>query len=141
MSYFFYFFGTNLFISHYLFLLRKISLSLLRHIRHGTTPTITNEEQDHVLRGLTEFLQLRRISTKSRQNIDGVEIPLTFSLEGREVWVDIHHSLVDPALSPSKVAILANKSFQELVELDTFTLTHDLPTAVAQLQLPEGWVQ
>lgn len=120
---------------------RHLALSLLRHIRHGTTPTITDEEQDQVLRGLMEFLQLRCIPTKSHQNINGVEIPLIFSLDGREVWVDIHHSLVDPTLNQSKIAILANKSFQELVELDAFTLIHDLPTAVAELRLPEGWVQ
>lgn len=120
---------------------RHLALSLLKHIRHGTMPIVPSEEQANVLRGLTEFLQLRRVPTKSCQNISGVEIPLIFSLEGREVWVDVHHSLVDPALSPSKVAVLANKSFQELVELDTFTLTHDLPAAVAQLRLPEGWVQ
>jgi hypothetical protein len=120
---------------------RHLALSLLKHIRHGTIPIVTANEQENVLRGLIEFLQLRRIPTKSWQNVNGIEIPLIFSLAGRDIWVDVHHSLVDPAFSPSKVAILANKSFQELVELDAFTLTHDLPMAVTQLQLPEGWVQ
>jgi hypothetical protein len=30
--------------------------------------------------------------------------------------------------------------FKELAEFDAFTLVHDLPSAVAKLRLPDGWV-
>jgi hypothetical protein len=52
--------------------------------------------------------------------------------------VDVHHPLVDPSAHSSKVAVAAQATFQELVELDAFTLVHDLPTAVARLHLPDG---
>ncbi|MEW6732742.1 MAG: DEAD/DEAH box helicase [Acidobacteriota bacterium] len=119
---------------------RHLALSLLRHIRHGVTPIVKPDERATVLRGLAEVLQLRRVSIEHCRNINGVEIPLVFSLAEREVWVDVHHPLVDPALSPSNVAIAAKASFRELVELDAFTLVHDLPAAVSQIQLPEGCI-
>jgi hypothetical protein len=40
--------------------------------------------------------------------------------------------LVDPSAHPPTVAVAAQATFQELVELDAFTLVHDLTTAVAR---------
>jgi hypothetical protein len=72
--------------------------------------------------------------------VDGVEVLLVIRPAGREVWVDLHHPLVNPASNPSAVARATQSSFKELAELDAFTLVHDLPSAVAQLRLPQGWI-
>ena len=47
-------------------------------------------------------------------------------------------SSATPTLRPSDVTGAAQLAFQEVVELDAFTLVHDLPEAVRQLQLPDG---
>ena len=120
---------------------RHLALALLRHVRTGATPVVTGEEKAGVLHGLEEFLTLRGVPVERQATVDGVDVPLIAAPTGREVWVDVHHPLVDPAAMPSPVALAAQESFRELVEIDAFTLVHDLPSAVAQLSLPEGWVQ
>jgi hypothetical protein len=120
---------------------RHLALALLRHVRHGSTPSVLAGEKVGVLRGLDEFLILRGIDAERNSMAEGVEVPLVIRPADREVWVDVHHPLVDPADSLSPVALAAQSSFKEIVELDAFTLMHDLPSAVAQLRLPDGWVQ
>ena len=119
---------------------RHLALALLRHVRHGATPFVSSEEKPRVLRGLDEFLLLRGIIAERFPLLDGVEVPLVLSLGERELWVDVHHALADPSAEPSPVLLAAQASFQELVEIDAFTLVHDLPSAVAQLQIPDSWV-
>ncbi len=120
---------------------RHLALALLKHVRHGAAPSVPVDEKSATLRGLDEFLTLRGVDAQRRSRAAGVEVPLVVTSNGREVWVDVHHPLVDPAASPSAVALAAQSSFKELVELDAFTLVHDLPSAVAHLRLPEGWIQ
>jgi ATP-dependent helicase YprA (DUF1998 family) len=119
---------------------RHLALALLSYLRHKTTPVIAPSERENALRGLEEFLQLRGIPIERGVRVDGVEVPLVIRTAGREVWVDLHHPLVNPASNPSAVARAAQSSFKELAELDAFTLVHDLPSAVAQLRLPQGWI-
>ncbi len=120
---------------------RHLALALLRHVRNGTTPLVPVEEKTGVLRGLDEYLLLRGIDAERYPTVDGIEVPLVVRPVDRELWVDVHHPLVDPSANPSLVALAAQSSFKELVEIDAFTLVHDLPSAVAQLRLPDGWVQ
>ncbi len=117
---------------------RHLALHLLRHVRHGAVPSVSLEERRSVLRGLGEYLHIRGIVVEEGASVDGVRVPLIVRPNGREVWVDVHHPLVDPASHPSAVATAAQAGFHELVELDAFTLVHDLPTAVGRLDLPEG---
>lgn len=102
---------------------------------------MATEDKTSVLRGLDEFLMLRGVAAERRAIVDGVDVPLIVRPPGRQVWVDVHHPLVDPGELPSPVALAAQSSFREMVEIDAFTLVHDLPSAVAPLRLPEGWVQ
>ncbi len=120
---------------------RHLALALLRHVRHGTTPVVPLEQRAGALRGLDEFLLLRGIEAERHSTIEGVEIPMVVKPANREVWVDVHHPLVDPSARPSPVAQAAQSTFKELVEIDAFTLVHDLPSAVGQLRLPGGWVR
>ena len=119
---------------------RHLALALLRHLREGTIPEVPVGDRTRALHGLDEFLMLRGIPAERNTTSAGVEIPLVLKPQGREVWVDVHHPLVDAAANPSSVSQAAKTSFKELVELDAFTLVHDLPTAVAQLRLPDGWI-
>jgi hypothetical protein len=119
---------------------RHLALALLRHVRHGATPFISAEEKPGALRGLDEYLLLRGIPARRFPQVDGVEVPLVLTLGERELWVDVHHALADPSANPSPVLLAAQASFRELVEIDAFTLLHDLPAAVAQLRLPDGRV-
>ena len=117
---------------------RHLGLHLLRHVRHGIVPSVSNKERRAALRGLRDYLQIRGVAVQEEGAAGGVEVPLVLQLNGRSIWVDVHHPLVDPSAHPSTVAVAAQATFQELVELDAFTLVHDLPTAVARLHLPGG---
>ena len=117
---------------------RHLALQLLRHVRHGVVPSVAPEERRAALRGLRDYLQIRGVAVQEDVAVGGVEVPLILKANGRQVWVDVHHPLVDPAAHPSPVAVAAQATFQELVELDAFTLVHDLPTAVGRLHLPDG---
>jgi len=120
---------------------RHLALALVRHVRHGITPVVPVAEQPMILRGLEEFLSLRGVERTRGKVVDDVEIPLQIAAGGRDIWLDVHHPLVDPTRSRSEVAQTAQSAFVELVELDSFTLMHDLPAAVARLRIPEGWAE
>jgi ATP-dependent helicase YprA (DUF1998 family) len=117
---------------------RHLALHLLCHVRSGAVPAVSVGERSAALRGLRDYLQIRRVTVQETVAIGDVEVPLIIESNARQVWVDVHHPLVDPAAHPSAVAAAAQSTFQELVELDLFTLVHDLPAAVARLQLPDG---
>ncbi|MBK7074595.1 MAG: DEAD/DEAH box helicase [Myxococcales bacterium] len=117
---------------------RHLALHLLRHLRSGSVPSVSAAERRSALIGLREYLNLRGFGVQEAVSAGGVEVPLVISVGDREVWVDVHHPLVDPGAQPSDVATAAQDTFQELVQLDSFTLVHDLPSAVAMLQLPDG---
>lgn len=120
---------------------RRLALALLRHLRAGTIPEVTAEDRTNVLHGLNEFLMLRGVGVQRCVTVVSAAVPLVAKFAGREVWVDVHHPLVDPTASPSPVAVAAQASCKELVEIDAFTLAHDLPSAVSKLNLPNGSVR
>jgi hypothetical protein len=117
---------------------RHLALHLLRHVRSGWVPSVSADERRAALRGLRDYLQIRGVAVQEGVAAGAVEVPLVLQSSGRQVWVDVHHPLVDPTAHPSAVAVAAQATFQELVEVDAFTLVHDLPTAVARLHLPDG---
>ena len=111
---------------------------MLRHVRTGEVPAVSDDDKTQSLIGLREYLGLRGISVDEAVRTDGVVVPMQFDAATGRVWLDVHHPLVDPTVSPSDVTGAAQLAFQEAVELDAFTLVHDLPEAVRQLQLPDG---
>jgi ATP-dependent helicase YprA (DUF1998 family) len=114
---------------------RHLALALLRHIQSAANPSVSTSERASALVGLEDYLQLRGIAVETDVVVDGVQIPMIVRPAGREVWVDVHHALIDPEVAPSPAALKARAAFKELVQLDTFTLAHDLPSAVAALQI------
>jgi len=117
---------------------RHLALALLQHIRTGAIPSIALAEKQRCLTGLREYLALRGISVKEAVASNGVTVPMQFSTTTGLIWLDVHHPLVDPVKQPSEVVAAAQLAFQEVVELDAFSLTRDLPEAVRRLQLPNG---
>jgi predicted RNA-binding Zn-ribbon protein involved in translation (DUF1610 family) len=117
---------------------RHLALALLRHVRTGAIPSIAQAEKRQSLAGLREYLALRGISVDEAVGSNGVIVPMQFTTASGLVWLDVHHALVDPVHQPSEVATAAQLAFQEVVELDAFSLTHDLPQAVRRLQIPSG---
>ena len=66
----------------------------------------------------------------------GQEVPLVLArADGSEVWVDVHPALTDPDQAGAGLRGLAEAELAEFCSLDSFTLLHDLPAAVATLQL------
>lgn len=120
---------------------RHLALALLRHVRRGEVPSLSDGDKAQSLIGLREYLGLRDISVDEAVRTDGVVVPMQFDTATSRVWLDVHHPLVDPTLRFSEVTGAAQLAFQEVVELDAFTLVHDLPEAVHQLQLPDGATQ
>ncbi|MCB9759436.1 MAG: DEAD/DEAH box helicase [Alphaproteobacteria bacterium] len=116
---------------------RHLALALLRHVRTGAVPEVSPEAKTTSLTGLREYLGLRGISVVEGALADGVTVPMQFEAATGAIWLDVHHPLIDPARAMSEVASAAQMAFQELVEVDAFTLVHDLPEAVRRLQLPD----
>ena len=117
---------------------RHLALALLRHVRYSTNPSVSVPERTSASVGLREYLQLRGIQQESGVQADGVEVPMIIRAGGREVWVDFHHALINPEASPSNVALKARAAFKELVEVDVFTLAHDLPSAISRFRFQHG---
>lgn len=115
---------------------RHLALSLLHHIRHGTSPSLSANMKSTVLNGLCEYLELRGIESQRDFDAGGATIPLSVRLAGGDVWIDVHHALVDPAVAGSEVASAAQAQFLESISLDAYDLQHDLPAAVEMLQVP-----
>jgi len=117
---------------------RHLALALLRHIRQGTTPTISKREWTAGAAALQDYLHLHGVPVDTEVTQGGVDVPMIVRPNGREVWIDFHHALVDPDLAPSAVALKARSQFIECVAVDVFTLLHDLPSAVSRLGLQQG---
>ena len=109
---------------------RHLALALLRHIRYGTQPTVPSDEFALATKTLRDYLDLRSVPATVDAAVGGVTVPLILRPNGREIWVDLHHPLIDPQASGSAVAQRARAQFKEVVQLDVFTLLHDLPAAV-----------
>jgi Zn finger protein HypA/HybF involved in hydrogenase expression len=115
---------------------RHLALSLLRHLRTGELPSLTDGDKEHALVALRQLLVLRGISCEENASLGGTRIPLIIDLSRSRVCVDVHHPLIDPLAQGSPVVSAARSQFFEAVSLDAFDLVHDLPASVARLKLP-----
>jgi hypothetical protein len=119
---------------------RHLALALLRHLRTGELPSLTDQDKDRALVALRQLLALRGIACEENVNLGGTRVPLIIQLSTSRVCVDVHHPLIDPLAHDSPVVAAARSQFLEAVSLDAFDLLHDLPAAVARLKLPNGAV-
>lgn len=119
---------------------RHLALALLRHLRTGELPCLTDHDKEHALIGLQQLLTLRGIEYERNSNLGGTLVPLTIQLPYSRVCIDVHHPLIDPIAHDSPAIAAARSQFLEAVSLDAFDLLHDLPAAVARLKLPNGSV-
>ena len=117
---------------------RHLALALLRHLRAGVLPSLTEQDKESALVGLRQLLALRGIVYEEHASLGGTHIPLIIQLSNSRVCVDVHHPLIDPLAHGSPVVAAARSQFVEAVSLDAFDLLHDLPAAVARLKLPNG---
>jgi hypothetical protein len=117
---------------------RHLARALLRHLRTGELPRLTDQDKDRALVALRQLLALRGIACEENANLGGTRVPLVIQLPNSRVCVDVHHPLIDPLAHESPVIAAARSQFLEAVSLDAFDLLHDLPAAVARLKLPNG---
>lgn len=117
---------------------RGLALGALRFLRSGLEPSLSAREIESAVALLEELcrLKLKGGRTERFARRAGVDVPLVIVRpDASEVWVDVRHPLVDPMVALSAVRAAAMSEMQEFVSLDSFTLRHDLPSAVARLQL------
>ena len=115
---------------------RHLALALLNHLLHGHRPVLSQAEKHAALQPLLDFSALKQLKVQAGASRYGQEIPLVLTREdGSEIWVDVHHPLTDPDDSGAGLRDLAEAELAEFCSLDSFTLLHDLPAAVASLQL------
>lgn len=119
---------------------RHLALALLRHLRTGEVPALTFEDKERAVVGLREVLTLLGFTSQVGRSVGDARAPLVLHLPSGDLCVDVHHPLVDPAKSASPLMAAARGQFLESIALDGFELLHDLPAAVARLQLPGGAV-
>jgi Domain of unknown function (DUF1998) len=100
---------------------RHLALALLRHVRAGVLPSLTDQDKDRALVALRQLLALRGLACEENANLADTRVPLIIQLPNSRVCVDVHHP-----------------QFLEVVSLNAFDLLHDLPAAVARLKLPSG---
>jgi Zn finger protein HypA/HybF involved in hydrogenase expression len=116
---------------------RHLALALLRHVRTGAAPTLDEAAKIAAVGPLHEVLALQGFASTIRSAEAGVDLPpLKVQLASGELWVDVHHPLLDPGKAHSPVVAAAAAHFFEASALDAFELVHDLPAALARLQLP-----
>jgi len=115
---------------------RHLALSLLRYIRYGTIPTLSADELAVAIRPLVEFANLKNVAFELGAKRGDVIIPLVVTRhDGSEVWVEVRHPLIDNSASNTEVCRAAQDELVEYCSLDSYTLVHDLPTAVKELQI------
>ncbi len=117
---------------------RHLALALLRHLRTGAVPTLSETEKDLALVALRQLLALRGLPSEVDTKLGATRVPLVVEVRGSRVCVDVHHPLVDPQARTSPVIAAARGQFLEAVSIDAFELLHDLPAAVGRLKLPSG---
>lgn len=117
---------------------RHLARALLDAIQRGVAPTVSPAERDVALAPLAETLSLRghTVRREVAPTPDGapVEVPLVVTLGDREVWIDVHHPLVDVERAPTPVMEAALAQLGEVVALDVWTLANALPVAVARIE-------
>ena len=115
---------------------RKLAHALLRFIMYGEYPTLQPDEKRKALEPLVSLLKIQQIKANEMAERDGIQIPLIVQRgDESEVWVDVHHPLVDPAAVVSEIRDQAEAEMIEFYSLDAFTLSHDLPCAFDSLQI------
>ena len=115
---------------------RKLAYTLLGYIKYGRSPELKLSDKSQALAPLTELLRLKEFEFYLEAERNGVMIPLVLKREDNsEIWVDVHHPLVDPEALSSSVQDMAVREMVEYYTLDTFNLLHDLPSSFAALQL------
>jgi Domain of unknown function (DUF1998)/Helicase conserved C-terminal domain len=120
---------------------RRLALALLRYLKTGQTPALDPGECRGVLASLVELVRLKDLHATQDAARHGVTVPLVVTRDdGSEVWVDVHHPLVDAHTAPSHVREAAEAGFVECCSLDAFTLRHDLPGAYERLQVEAGGI-
>jgi ATP-dependent helicase YprA (DUF1998 family) len=117
---------------------RHLALALIRHIRTGAVPSLSDDEKGRSLVALRQFLELRGIKSEVNVSVGTTTVPLVLRLAKSKVFVDVHHPLIDPLAHDSPVVVAGRSQFLETITLDAFDLLHDLPAAVARLKLPSG---
>jgi ATP-dependent helicase YprA (DUF1998 family) len=117
---------------------RHLALALLRHLRTGDLPGLKYTDKERVLGGLQELLALRGIGSELGSSLAGEQVPLLVHMPNGDLYVDVHHPLVDPQAHASPMVLAAQSQFLESISLDAFELVHDLPAAVERLKLPSG---
>ena len=115
---------------------RRLASALVRWIVEGEVPTVSEADGRRALRPLVDLLNLKGLSTVTDVRRGGARVPLVAVREdGSEIWIETRHPLVELAPGSSAVARAAAAEFVEYLALDTYTLEHDLPTAVESLQV------
>lgn len=115
---------------------RHLALSLLRAVTKNIAPSIAGPSKVELLKRLHELLELEGKASKLNVDVGGVDVPLVLTRsDGTEVWVDVHHPLVDVDAIASPVREAADASFMPCVSVDAFVLEHDLPAVFQRLGL------
>ncbi len=115
---------------------RHLAGALLNHLLHGRHPVLSQAEKHAALKPLLDFFALKQLNVQPGASRSGREVPLILArADGSEIWVDVHHALTDPDEAGAGLRALAEAELAEYCSLDSFTLVHDLPAAVAALQL------
>jgi len=115
---------------------RHLALALVRHLRTGELPNLTDQDKSHALVALRQILALRGVEYEENADLGGARIPLVIQMPKARICIDVHHPLIDPFANESAVVGAARSQFLEVVSLDAFDLVHDLPAAVARFNLP-----
>ena len=110
---------------------RRLALAMLRHVRTGTLPTVEAPTTKQLLAPLVEILTLRGFDAEAGVSRGASMVPVVLHRkDGGEVWVDVHHALIDSAGLPSPLQDAAYGNGAEYVSIDSYSLAHDLPRAV-----------
>jgi ATP-dependent helicase YprA (DUF1998 family) len=115
---------------------RHLAGVLLNHLLHGHHPILSQAEKHFALQPLLDFFTLKQLKVQPDATRSGQEVPLVVTRkDGSEIWIDVYHALTDPDEAGAAQRGLADAELAEYCSLDSFTLLHDLPAAVAALQL------
>jgi ATP-dependent helicase YprA (DUF1998 family) len=115
---------------------RKLAYALLRFIKYGESPELQPEEKEKAMTPILDLLKIQEVEAYQGMERNGLQIPLVIRREDEsEIWVDIHHPLVNPDAIVSQVRDQAEAEMVEFFSLDTFTLSHDLPSVFESLQI------
>lgn len=118
---------------------RHMGLALLKYIKYGKKPVLSKKEKDKAGNCLLELTRLKKLETQQNVLVDNVEVPIIIKRSnGEEIWVDIHHPLIDFQNIDSDIQTLANSVFVEFASFDSYTLQHNLPEALKILDIQEG---